>query len=148
LGLPFASRTLDCLVAYLGEKGIGMKRSRAGEVLRALELKWHQEETWPEIEQAVQHATAYWNAHKHPFLWGRTRQHRTPRRPGSPLFRMRQPFSAECLLSVGDLSDRAQFIRACRPEAEEFQIGWYLLEQHVCSDQITAAVPCRSFEQR
>src|SRR3954471_8654244 len=30
LGLPFASWTLDRLVAYLGEKGIGMKRSRVG----------------------------------------------------------------------------------------------------------------------
>ena len=33
LGLPFASWTLDRLVAYLGEKGIGMKRSRVSEVL-------------------------------------------------------------------------------------------------------------------
>ena len=33
LGLPFASWTLERLVAYLGEKGIGMKRSRVGEVL-------------------------------------------------------------------------------------------------------------------
>ena len=32
LGLPFASWTLDRLVAYLGEKGIGMKRSRVSEV--------------------------------------------------------------------------------------------------------------------
>src|SRR3954452_8661241 len=31
--LPFASWTLDRLVAYLGEKGIGMKRSRVSEVL-------------------------------------------------------------------------------------------------------------------
>jgi transposase len=46
LGLPFASWTLDRLVAYLGEKGIGMKRSRVSEVLQALGLKWRQEETW------------------------------------------------------------------------------------------------------
>src|SRR3954451_2656716 len=46
LGLPFASWTLDRLVAYLGEKGIGMKRSRVGEVLQAEGLKWRQEETW------------------------------------------------------------------------------------------------------
>ena len=46
LGLPFASWTLDCLVTYLGEKGIGMKRSRVGEVLQAEGLKWRQEETW------------------------------------------------------------------------------------------------------
>ena len=47
LGLPFASWTLDRLVAYLGEqKGIGMRRSRVGEVLLAENLKWRQEETW------------------------------------------------------------------------------------------------------
>jgi transposase len=46
LGLPFASWTLDRLVAYLGEKGIGMKRSRVGEVLLTEGLKWRQEETW------------------------------------------------------------------------------------------------------
>ena len=46
LGLPFASWTLDRLLAYLGAKGIGMKRSRVGEVLLAEGLKWRQEETW------------------------------------------------------------------------------------------------------
>src|SRR6186997_2638384 len=57
LGLPFASWTLDRLVAYLGEKGIGMKRSRMSEVLLAEGLKWRQEETWfgtrvdPEFER-------------------------------------------------------------------------------------------------
>ena len=45
LGLPFASWTLDRLVAYLGETGIGMKRSRVSEVLLAEGLKWRQEET-------------------------------------------------------------------------------------------------------
>src|SRR4029453_3819232 len=43
LGLPFASWTLDRLVAYLGKKGIGMKRSRVSEVLLAEGLKWRQE---------------------------------------------------------------------------------------------------------
>src|ERR671932_1919463 len=57
LGLPFASWTLDRLVAYLGEKGIGMKRSRISEVVQAEGLKWRQEETWfgarvdPEFER-------------------------------------------------------------------------------------------------
>src|SRR5690349_19686529 len=57
LGLPFASWTLDRWVAYLGEKGIGMKRSRMSEVLLAEGLKWRQEETWfgtrvdPEFER-------------------------------------------------------------------------------------------------
>ena len=46
LGLPFASWTLDRLVAYLGQRGIGMRRSRIGEVLLAEGLKWRQEETW------------------------------------------------------------------------------------------------------
>src|SRR3954454_8246013 len=46
LGLPFASWTLDRLVAYLGEQGIGMRRGRVSEVLLAEGLKWRQEETW------------------------------------------------------------------------------------------------------
>ena len=46
LGLPFATWTLDRLVAYLSEQGIGMRRSRVGEVLLAEGLKWRQEETW------------------------------------------------------------------------------------------------------
>src|SRR3954451_4150751 len=61
LGLPFASWTLDRLVAYLGEKGIGMKRSRVSEVLLAEGLKWRREETWfgarvdPEFERKRSH---------------------------------------------------------------------------------------------
>jgi DDE superfamily endonuclease len=51
-------------------------------ILRSLALKGCRFEAWPEIEEAVRRATAYWNAHKHPFLWGRRRRHRTPRRPG------------------------------------------------------------------
>src|SRR3954469_15396824 len=46
LDLPFASWTLDLLVAYLSEQGIGMRRSRVSEVLLAEGLKWRQEETW------------------------------------------------------------------------------------------------------
>ena len=46
LGLPFAPWTLDRLVAYRSERGIGMRRSRIGEVLLAEGLKWRQEETW------------------------------------------------------------------------------------------------------
>ena len=33
-------------MAYLDQQGIGMRRSRAGEVLLAEGLKWRQEETW------------------------------------------------------------------------------------------------------
>lgn len=46
LGLPFASWTLDRLVAYLGEQGIGMKRSRISEIFVREGLKWRQQETW------------------------------------------------------------------------------------------------------
>src|SRR4051795_6231312 len=51
-------------------------------VLRSLALKGRRFETWAEIEQAVERATAYWNEHKHPFIWGRRRRHRPRRRPG------------------------------------------------------------------
>jgi transposase len=51
-------------------------------VLRSLALKGRRFEAWAEIEQAVERATAYWNEHKHPFIWGRRRRHRTPRRLG------------------------------------------------------------------
>src|SRR6201995_3117122 len=50
--------------------------------LRSLALKGRRFEAWAEIEQAVQRATDYWNAHKHPFIWGRRRRHRVPRRFG------------------------------------------------------------------
>jgi transposase len=47
LGLPFASWTLDRLVAYLREhKGITMQRSRLGEVLLSEGLRWRKAETW------------------------------------------------------------------------------------------------------
>ncbi|MBV1796521.1 hypothetical protein [Siccirubricoccus sp. G192] len=51
-------------------------------VLRSLALKGRRFEAWAEIEQAVARATTYWNTHKHPFVWGRRRRHRTPRRLG------------------------------------------------------------------
>jgi transposase len=51
-------------------------------VLRSLSLKGRRFETWAEIEQAIRRATEYWNAHKHPFVWGRRRRHRSPRRLG------------------------------------------------------------------
>jgi transposase len=46
LGLPFACWTLDRLVAALSEPGIGMRRSRLSEILRAEGLNWRREETW------------------------------------------------------------------------------------------------------
>jgi transposase len=54
-------------------------------VLRALALKGRRFETWEEVCQAVQEATAYWNHHRHPFVWGHRRRHRPRRRPGIAL---------------------------------------------------------------
>jgi transposase len=49
-------------------------------VLRSLALKGRRFETWEQICHAVEAATAYWNAHRHPFHWGR-RKRRRPVRP-------------------------------------------------------------------
>jgi transposase len=46
LGLPFASWTLDRLVAYLSERGVAMRRSRISEIFLQEGLKWRHEETW------------------------------------------------------------------------------------------------------
>jgi hypothetical protein len=46
LGLPFASWTLDRLVAYLVTQGIAMRRSRISEIFIQEGLKWRHEETW------------------------------------------------------------------------------------------------------
>ena len=46
LDLPFASWTLESLVAYLGEQGIGMRRSRIDEILHKEGLRWRRQETW------------------------------------------------------------------------------------------------------
>jgi len=54
-------------------------------VLRSLALKGRRFETWDEIVAAVMAATQYWNAHKHPFIWGNRRRHRASRRSGIAL---------------------------------------------------------------
>jgi transposase len=51
-------------------------------VLRSLALKGRRFETWAEVCQAIEAATAYWNAHRHPFIWGRRRRHQPRRRAG------------------------------------------------------------------
>jgi len=51
-------------------------------ILRSLALKGRRFESWAEICQAVVAATSYWNAHRHPFVWGRRRRHRPGRPPG------------------------------------------------------------------
>jgi transposase len=54
-------------------------------ILRSLALKGRRFETWAEICQAVAAATTYWNAHRHPFVWGQRRRHRPRRQPGIAL---------------------------------------------------------------
>jgi hypothetical protein len=51
-------------------------------VLRSLALKGRRFETWDQVCQAIAAATAYWNAHRHPFVWGRRRRHRSRRQAG------------------------------------------------------------------
>jgi transposase len=46
LGLPFASWTLDRLVAHLAAQGIAMRRSRISEIFLREGLRWRREETW------------------------------------------------------------------------------------------------------
>lgn len=50
--------------------------------LRSLALKARRFETWAEVEQAIEAATAYWNRHRHPFVWGRRRRHQPRRQSG------------------------------------------------------------------
>jgi transposase len=51
-------------------------------VLRSLALKGRRFETWEEVCRAIAVATAFWNNHRHPFVWGRRRRHRPRRHPG------------------------------------------------------------------
>ena len=53
--------------------------------LRSLALKGRRFESWDAICAAVRDATVYWNAHRHPFVWGRRRRHRPRRKPGIAL---------------------------------------------------------------
>ena len=54
-------------------------------VLRPLALKGKHLGDPPELAKAFSEATAYWNAHKHPFIWGRKRRHQPKRKPGIAL---------------------------------------------------------------
>ena len=51
-------------------------------VLKSLALKGRRFRSWEELCAAVEAATAYWNKHRHPSLWGRRRRHRPRRKPG------------------------------------------------------------------
>jgi hypothetical protein len=42
-------------------------------------------ETWDEIIDAIHGSTVYWNAHRHPFVWGQRRRRRPYRPPGIAL---------------------------------------------------------------
>ena len=53
--------------------------------LRSLALAGRRFETWEEVTEAVARATDYWNAPRHPFLWGQRRRHRPRRQPGIAL---------------------------------------------------------------
>jgi len=55
-------------------------------VLRSLALKGRRFETWEEVVSAIEAATAYWMAHKHPFVWGKRRRHRPLRAKRSVTF--------------------------------------------------------------
>jgi DDE superfamily endonuclease len=44
-----------------------------GKILRSLALKGRRFADWGEMRRAVAAATTYWNAHRHPFVWGRRR---------------------------------------------------------------------------
>ncbi len=50
--------------------------------LRSLALKGKCFATWAAVCAAVEAATSYWTAHRHPVVWGRRRRHRPHRRTG------------------------------------------------------------------
>ena len=50
--------------------------------LKSLAPKGRVFTTWDEVCGAVAAATGYWNGHRHPFVWGRRRRHRSRRKPG------------------------------------------------------------------
>jgi len=51
-------------------------------VLRSLALKGRRFVSWEEVCEAVEAATRYWNAHRHPFVWGRRKRRRRARAVG------------------------------------------------------------------
>ncbi len=51
-------------------------------VLRSLALNGRRFASWDELCQAVEACTNYWNAHRHPFVWGRRKRRRPARSAG------------------------------------------------------------------
>jgi len=58
-------------------------------ILRSPALKGRRFETWEEVVAAIEAATAYWNAHKHPFAWGKRCRHQPPRRSQKVSFQVK-----------------------------------------------------------
>jgi hypothetical protein len=54
-------------------------------ILRSLALAGRRFESWDEISDAIHRSTIYWNAYRHPFVWGQRRRHRPRRSPGIAL---------------------------------------------------------------
>jgi transposase len=52
------------------------------QVLRSLALKGRHFVSWDQLCQAVEAATQYWNAHRHPFVWGKRKRRRPARTTG------------------------------------------------------------------
>lgn len=52
------------------------------QVRRSLALQGRRCESWAEVCQAVEAATAYWHQHRHPCVWDRRRRHQPRRKPG------------------------------------------------------------------
>lgn len=51
-------------------------------VLRSLALKGRRFATWDAVCHAVEAATQYWNAHRHPFVWGKRKRRQSARPAG------------------------------------------------------------------
>lgn len=51
-------------------------------VVRSLALKGRRFETWAAVATAIEDATAYWNAHRHPFVWGKRKRRHAARTAG------------------------------------------------------------------
>ncbi|MDQ3444280.1 MAG: transposase, partial [Chloroflexota bacterium] len=51
-------------------------------IQRSLALKGRRFYSWAEFCAAVAAATGYWNAHRHPFVWGSRKRRPSTRQPG------------------------------------------------------------------
>jgi hypothetical protein len=90
LRAPRASDVLVCALAYPRWACVFPPTSAPARHLiepwwqgrRSLARKGRRFETWGEVWQAGQEATAAGHAHRHPVSWGRRRRHDARRRPG------------------------------------------------------------------